>query len=61
MSTVWEDTDGCANKYKFYLDVYLMAVLSSSYGIITNVVINSSGYGNNAVDILNTVDKFHLK
>ena len=24
MSTVWEDTDGCANKYRKDLDIYLM-------------------------------------
>ena len=29
MSTVWEDTNGCAKKYIFALDIYLMTVLSS--------------------------------
>ena len=29
MSTVWEDTDGCAKQCMCALDIYLMAVLSS--------------------------------
>ena len=27
MSTVWEDVDGCAKKYRYVLDQYLMTVL----------------------------------
>ena len=27
MSTVWEDTDGFANQYRYALDIYLMTVL----------------------------------
>ena len=27
MLKVWEDTDGCANKYRSYMDIYLMTVL----------------------------------
>ena len=40
MSKVWEDTAGCANKYRCNLDIYLMTVLSSSYGIIMDLAIN---------------------
>ena len=29
MSTVWEDTDDCANQYSCALDIYLMIVVSS--------------------------------
>ena len=50
MSTVWEDTDGCAKKYICALAIYLMTVLSYSYGIITDRAINSPGYGKNVVD-----------
>ena len=28
MSTVWEDTDDCANKYRCALAIYLITVLS---------------------------------
>ena len=57
MSTVWEDTDGCAKKYSRDLAIYWMAVLSSSYGIILDRAINSPGHGNNVVDGLNTTEK----
>ena len=41
MSTVWEDTNGCAKQYRCDLDIYLMTVLSYSYGIIIDITINS--------------------
>ena len=53
MSTVWEDTDGCAKQYRCDLAVYLMTVLSTSYGIIMNLIINIPVHGNNVVDELN--------
>ena len=40
MSTVWEDTDGCAKQYMCALATYLMTVLSSSYVIILYLSIN---------------------
>ena len=40
MSTVLEETDGCAKQYRCALAVYLMTVLSSSYGIIMDCSIN---------------------
>ena len=43
MSTVWEDTDGCDNQYMCALDIYLMTVLSYSYGIIMDRAINAPG------------------
>ena len=61
MSTVWEDTNGCAKQYKCALGMYLMTVLSSSYGIITDCTINAPGHGNNVVDGINTTDKRYLK
>ena len=61
MSTVWEDTDGCANKYRCALTIYLMTVLSSSYGIIMYHAMNPPGHGKNVVDGLNATDKHYLK
>ena len=57
MSTVWEDTGGCAKQYMCDLDKYLMTVLSSSYDIIMDRAINVPGHGNNVVDGLNTTEK----
>ena len=61
MSTVWEDTDGCAKKYRCALTIYLMTLLSSSYGIIMDHAMNPPGHGNNVVDGLNATDKNYLK
>ena len=61
MSTVWEDTDGCAKQYRCDLDIYLMTMLSSSYGIIIDCSINAPCHGNNVVDGLNATDKGYLK
>ena len=61
MSTVCEDTDGCANQYRCALDIYLMTVLSSSYGIIMDCEINEPVHGKSVVDGLNETDKCYFK
>ena len=61
MSIVWEDTYGCAKQYICALTIYLITVLSYSYGIIIYRKINSPGHGNNVVDGLNAMDKRYLK
>ena len=57
MSTVWLNTNSCAQQYMFYLDTYLITVLSSLYGIIMYCAINAPGNGNNVVDVMNATDK----
>ena len=52
-----EDTDGCAKQYRCALDIYLMNVLSYSYGIIMDRAINAPGHGNNVVDRLKPTKK----
>ena len=61
MSTVWEDTDDCSKQYRCALDIYLMTLLSSSYGIIMDRVINSPDHGENVFDGLNATEKHYLK
>ena len=61
MSTVWEYTNGCAKQYRCDLAIYLMDVLSSSYGITMDRTINAPGHGNNVADGLNTMYKPYLK
>ena len=61
MSTIWEDTDGCFKQYMCALAIYLMTVLSSSYGIIMYWSIIEPGNGNNVVGGLNATDKRYLK
>ena len=61
VSIVWEDTDGCAKQYRCYLDIYLSAVISSSYGIITDHSIIAPYHGKSVVDILNETEKLYSK
>ena len=55
MSKLWGNTNVCAKQYRCDLDLYLMAVLSASYGIITDSAINAPGYGNNVFDGFNAM------
>ena len=61
MSILWEDTDGCAKQYMCDLDIYLMSVLSYSFGIIMDCSVNAPGHGYNYVDVINAMDKRYLK
>ena len=63
MSTVWEYTNCCANKYRCALSIYLMTVLSSSYGIIIIMdhAITAPGHGKNVDDGIHATDKNYLK
>ena len=58
MSTVREDTYGCANQYRCDLAIYLMAVLPYSYGIIMYRAIYAPGRENNGVDGINSTENF---
>ena len=60
ISTVWEDTYGRAKKYRCAY-IYIMNVLSSSYGIIMDRAINSPGHRKNVADGLNATEKRYLK
>ena len=61
ISTLWEYTNGCAKKYRCYLAIYLMTVLSSSYVIIMYHGTNVLGQRNNCFDGLNATDNHYLK
>ena len=61
MSIVWEDIYGCSKQYRCNLAIYLITVLSYSYGIIMNFSINAPGSGNNIVNVINATDKLCLK
>ena len=43
LSEVWEDTNGCDMQYRCELAIYLMNVLSFSYGIIMDSAKNAAG------------------
>ena len=61
MSTIWEDTYGCAKGYRLALDISFMNVLSYSYSIIMDRSINAAFHGKNIFDGLNATGKRFLK
>ena len=50
ISTVWEDTYGCAKQYRCALGVYLITVMSYSYVIIIDRAINAPAHVKNVFD-----------
>ena len=61
LSTVWKDTNGSDKQYWCALDIYLITMLSSSYGIILDRAIIAPGHRKNVVDGFNEMDKRYLK
>ena len=45
LSTIWENTDGCAEQYRFASALYLMSVMSQTYSIIIDRGITAPGNG----------------
>ena len=60
LSTIWENTDGCAEQYRCASALYLMSVMSQTYSLIIDRVISAPGYGKEVVDLLNSVDKRYI-
>ena len=60
LSTIWEDTDGCAEQYRCASALYLMSVISQRYSIIIDRGISAPGHGKEVVDGLNVVDKNYI-
>ena len=56
-STVLEDTDGCAKQYRCDIAIYLITVLSSIFGTITDHGINIPGHECFLVDGINATRK----
>ena len=57
LSTIWENTDGCADKYRCASALYLMSVLSQRHSIIFYWGISAPGHGKEVVDGLNYIYK----
>ena len=45
LSTIWENTDGCAEQYRCDSALYLMSVMSQTYPIIIDRGISAPGHG----------------
>ena len=60
MSTIWENTDGCAEIYICASALYLISVISQCYSVIIDWFISAYGHGKEVVDELNAVDKLYI-
>ena len=60
LSTIWENTDGCAEQYRCASALYLMSVMSQTYSIIIDWGVSAPGHGKEVVDGLNAVDKSYI-
>ena len=56
----WDQTDGCANQYRFSIAYYLMSFLSKSYQIVLNRAVDTPGHGKDVVDGFKDVQKRYL-
>ena len=60
LSTIWENTDGCAEQYRCASALYLMSVISQTYSLIIDWGISEPGHGKEVVDGLNDVNKRYI-
>ena len=60
LSTIWENTDGCAEQYICASARYLMSVISHTYYLMINRGISAPGHEKEVVDGLNAVDNRYI-
>ena len=60
LSTIWENTDGCAEQYRCATALYIMSVFSQRHSIIFDQYISATGHGKEVVDGLNAIDKHYM-
>ena len=58
--TMWYQTNVCAKQYRCSIAYYLMSYLSTSYQIVLDRAVDTSGHGKDVVDGLNAVQKRYL-
>ena len=58
--TMWDQTDGCAKKYRCSITYYLMSFISKSYQIALDRAVDTTGHGKYVVDGFNAVQKQYL-
>ena len=60
LSTIWGNTDGCAEQYRCASALYLMSVVSQCYSVIIYCVIIAHGHIKEIVDGLKYIDKHYI-
>ena len=60
LSTIWENTDVCADQYRCASTLYLLSVMLQFYSIIVDHGISAPGHGKEAVDGMNAIYKSYI-
>ena len=60
LSTIWENTDGCSEKYICASTLYLMSVMSQCYSIIIDRGISSPGHGKDVSNGISAIGKRYI-
>ena len=60
LSKIWENTDGCADQYRFTSVLYLMSVISQCYSVIIDCDISAPGNGKEVFEGINVIDKGYI-
>ena len=61
LTTIWDHTDGCTNKYCFTLDIYILSCIALKFSIVIDRKIRAPGHGKDMVDGLNDRQKRILR
>ena len=57
MSTIWENTDGCEEQYRYASELYLISVMSQFYSVTIDSGISAPVPGKDVADGINALDK----
>ena len=60
LSTIWEETDGCAKSYRCATALFLLCSVAFTQDIIIDRMVGAPGNGKGVVDELNAVNKTYL-
>ena len=57
LSTLWENTNGWVEHYRYTTGLYLFSMLSQNYYVIIGHVASSPEHGRDVLGVINTTDK----
>ena len=60
LSTIWEDTDGCADQYICTSALYIMSIMLQCYSDIIDRGISAPGCSKEVVYSINAIDKRYI-
>ena len=59
-TVIYDQTDGCTNQYRQTAVVWILSILSQTYGVTIDRYIHAPGHGKGIVDGLNATTKRYL-